>query len=67
MRITTLPVYSKLAAELELPVPVRRQLPSGWCLSQHQLDTNSVMSHPVFVSERMNQEPPVCGSESGRI
>ncbi len=44
MRITTLPVYSKLAEELELPVPVRRQLPSGWRLSQHQLETYNALT-----------------------
>ena len=45
MRITSLPVYCKLAVELELPVPVRRQLPSGWRLSQHQLETYNSLAN----------------------
>jgi CRISPR-associated endonuclease/helicase Cas3 len=39
MKITTLPVYSKLADERDIPVELREKLPLGWKLSQHQLDT----------------------------
>jgi CRISPR-associated endonuclease/helicase Cas3 len=39
MRITTLPVYSKLAGEKDIPVEIREKLPDDWRLSQHQVDT----------------------------
>ncbi|NCP87975.1 type I-D CRISPR-associated helicase Cas3' [bacterium] len=39
MKITTLPVYSKLANEKDIPIEVRGKLPKGWKLSQHQLET----------------------------
>ena len=39
MKITTLPVFSKLADEKDIPVDVLEALPQGWRLSQHQLDT----------------------------
>ncbi len=39
MKITTLPVYSKLADEADVPAEVRGKLPKGWRLSQHQVDT----------------------------
>lgn len=39
MHITTLPVYSKLAAETDLPPEIASNLPDGWRLSQHQLET----------------------------
>jgi len=39
MQITTLPVYSKLANEADVPAEVRARLPEGWRLSQHQMET----------------------------
>lgn len=39
MKITTLPVYSKLADEADIPAEVQEKLPKGWRLSQHQVDT----------------------------
>ena len=39
MKITTLPVYSKLADEADIPPEVRVKLPGGWRLSQHQVET----------------------------
>ncbi|MCI0396690.1 MAG: type I-D CRISPR-associated helicase Cas3' [Chloroflexi bacterium] len=38
-KVTTLPVYSKLAQTDSLPVQVRERLPKGWQLSEHQLET----------------------------
>ncbi len=39
MPITTLPVYSKLAAQTDIPPEIADKLPEGWHLSQHQLET----------------------------
>lgn len=39
MRITTLPVYSKLADEKDIPPDVQKALPKCLRLSQHQLET----------------------------
>lgn len=39
MKITTLPVYSKLADEAVIPAEVQAKLPKGWQLSQHQVET----------------------------
>ncbi len=39
MRITTLPVFSKLANKEEIPAALQEKLPKDWRLSQHQLDT----------------------------
>jgi len=43
MKITTLPVYSKLADENDIPKEVREKLPENWRLSQHQLDTYNAL------------------------
>lgn len=39
MWIKTLPVYSKLADEKEIPPEIAARQPGGWRLSQHQLET----------------------------
>lgn len=39
MWIRTLPVYSKLADEANVPPEVAERLPEGWRLSQHQVET----------------------------
>lgn len=39
LTITTLPVYSKLAAEADVPQEVRAKMPASWQLSAHQLET----------------------------
>jgi CRISPR-associated endonuclease/helicase Cas3 len=39
MKITTLPVYSKLADPKDIPLEVSKALPEGWKLSRHQVDT----------------------------
>ncbi|MCX7607940.1 MAG: type I-D CRISPR-associated helicase Cas3', partial [Anaerolineales bacterium] len=39
MRVKTLPVFSKLANEAEVPADLRARLPQGMRLSQHQVDT----------------------------
>jgi len=44
MKITTLPVFSKLADENALPKELRERLPKGWKLSQHQLDTYKALT-----------------------
>ena len=39
MRVTTLPVYSRLADPDEVPPEVAEKLPQGWRLSGHQVET----------------------------
>lgn len=39
MYVTTLPVYSKLADELDVPSEIKAKLPAGWRLSAHQVAT----------------------------
>jgi len=39
MQITTLPVWSKLAREEDVPPELAARLPEGWRLYQHQLET----------------------------
>ncbi len=39
MKIRTLPVYSRLADENEIPGEVLKALPHGWQLSKHQVET----------------------------
>jgi CRISPR-associated endonuclease/helicase Cas3 len=39
MWIKTLPVYSELADEAEVPPELAARLPAGWRLSQHQVET----------------------------
>jgi CRISPR-associated endonuclease/helicase Cas3 len=48
MKITTLPVYSKLAAEAEVPQEIKERLPAGWQLSQHQLETYKALLDPAI-------------------
>jgi len=43
MQITTLPVYSKLANEADVPAEITARLPKDWRLSQHQLETYRAM------------------------
>ncbi len=44
MKITTLPVFSKLADEKDIPPEVRAKLPEGWKLSQHQVETYKALT-----------------------
>lgn len=44
MRITLLPVYSKLADPADAPVEVARRLPADWRLSQHQVETYQALT-----------------------
>ncbi|MBI4673591.1 MAG: type I-D CRISPR-associated helicase Cas3' [Chloroflexi bacterium] len=44
MKLTTLPVYSKLAADEDVPEKVRAKLPRDWRLSQHQVDTYNALT-----------------------
>lgn len=39
MRIRTLPVYSKLADDQDIPPEIKAKLPAGWRLSSHQVAT----------------------------
>lgn len=39
MRVRVLPVYSRLAAEADIPSELRARLPQGMRLSQHQVET----------------------------
>ncbi|WP_161569201.1 type I-D CRISPR-associated helicase Cas3' [Candidatus Oscillochloris fontis] len=43
MQITTFPVYSKLADAAEIPVEVAKNVPPGWQLSQHQIETYAAL------------------------
>lgn len=44
LKITTLPVYSKLASIEALPASVQKQIPAGWRLSEHQIETYHALS-----------------------
>ena len=44
--IRTLPVYSKLADAADVPQKVAAQLPEGWQLSQHQVETYRALIDP---------------------
>jgi CRISPR-associated endonuclease/helicase Cas3 len=44
MQIRTLPVYSKLADEADVPAEVAARLPEGWRLSQHQVETYQALT-----------------------
>lgn len=44
MKITTLPVYSKLADAADIPPEVTARLPEGWRLSQHQIETYKALT-----------------------
>lgn len=46
MQITTLPVYSKLANEADVPTEMITRLPKDWRLSQHQLETYRALIDP---------------------
>jgi len=46
MQITTLPVYSKLANEADVPAEITVRLPKDWRLSQHQLETYRALIDP---------------------
>ncbi len=46
MRITTLPVYSKLADLNDVPPEIAKVLPKDWQISQHQLATYQAMLDP---------------------
>ena len=48
MKITTLPVYSKLAKDEDIPSEVRAKLPEGWHLSQHQVDTYHALTESDY-------------------
>jgi CRISPR-associated endonuclease/helicase Cas3 len=39
MRIVTLPVYSKLADDQDVPPEIKTGMPTGWHLSAHQVET----------------------------
>jgi CRISPR-associated endonuclease/helicase Cas3 len=45
MRISTLPVYSKLAAEQDLSPEIKAKLPTGWHLSAHQVATYQALKN----------------------
>jgi CRISPR-associated endonuclease/helicase Cas3 len=45
MHISTLPVYSKLAAEQDLSPEIKAKLPTGWHLSAHQVATYQALKN----------------------
>ena len=49
MRVITLPVYSRLAADHDIPEEVRAQTPAGWRLSTHQVETYRALCSDVDV------------------
>jgi len=49
MHITTLPVYSQLAADQDIPEAVRAQIPAGWRLSTHQIETYRALHSDVDI------------------
>ena len=49
MHVTTLPVYSKLAADQDIPEAVRAQIPAGWRLSTHQVETYQALRSDVDI------------------
>lgn len=44
MWVNTLPVYSKLAPESDIPAEVAERLPGGWRLSEHQVKTYQALA-----------------------
>ena len=45
MKITTLPVYSKLAEAAEIPPELQSGLPKDWRLSKHQVETYQALTN----------------------
>ncbi len=43
-KIKTLPVYSKLAPDDDIPAEIAAQLPDDWRLYQHQLETYQALT-----------------------
>ncbi len=48
MKITTLPVYSKLADRADIPPELLSGLPDGWQLSQHQVETYRALTNGKY-------------------
>jgi len=49
MHVTTLPVYSKLLADQDIPEEIRGQTPAGWRLSTHQVETYLALRSDVDI------------------
>ena len=49
MHVTTLPVYSRLAADQDIPEEMRAQIPSSWRLSAHQVETYRALRSDVDI------------------
>ena len=49
MYVTTLPVYSKLAADQEVPEEIQTRIPAGWRLSTHQVETYRALRSDVDI------------------
>ena len=49
VHVTTLPVYSRLAADQDIPEEVRAQTPAGWRLSTHQVETYRALRSDVDI------------------
>ena len=49
MYITTLPVYSQLADEQDIPAEVKTRIPTGWHLSEHQVATYRALNSDADV------------------
>ena len=49
MHVTTLPVYSKLAADQEVPEEIQARIPTDWRLSTHQVETYRALCSDVDI------------------
>jgi len=49
VRVTTLPVYSRLAADQDVPEEVQARIPAGWRLSTHQVETYRALCSDVDI------------------
>jgi len=49
MHVTTLPVYSRLAADQDVPEEVQARIPTGWRLSTHQVETYRALCSDVDI------------------
>src|SRR4029453_291457 len=49
MHVTTLPVYSRLAADQDVPEEIQARIPTGWRLSTHQVETYRALCSDVDI------------------
>src|SRR4029450_4727651 len=49
MHVTTLPVYSRLAADQDVSEEIQARIPTGWGLSTHQVETYRALRSDVDI------------------